>query len=297
MNSGDSVFYAKIKDGHSFRSMLAMTKAEASRIAMVFTKKTISFEYSKKDIMTIAYKIVLNCEDFEKYSFHPREKDFVNGKCIIGIDVAEFYNATKGIGTRDSIIFYRRYSDDTDPKISIIHVKSSNKEESDSIILFSKIRVATESSNKVKDIENDVSPNIKIHPKSFSEVCNFINTTSCCHLKIDGFLNGAVMKGKHSVETYKFIKPYGFDDSNSQSLIYSEIEEMLDSDEYYSKIISETSIPKKIVKSLAKFNNISNSKENGYIKFYFNKNYIVIKGEISNFGLCSVFISNDDKKD
>lgn len=297
MNSDNSVFYIKIKDGHSFRSMLAMVKTEANRIMAHFTDDFIEFDYCKKNDINIGYKIVLNVENFEKYHFKPREKDMINGECIIGIDVAEFYNATKGIGTRDSIIFYRRYIDDNDPKISIIHVKSSNKEESDPIVLFSKIVTPTPSTKRVKDIDSRIPPNVKVHPKSFAEVCNFVNTTNCCHLGIDGFENGAVMKGKHSVETYKFIKPYGFDDKSKNPFNPSELENIIDTDKYNRKIISVTNIPKKIVKSIAKFNNISSSKENGYIKFYFNKNYITIKGEISNFGVCSVFLSNDVRKE
>lgn len=293
MSFSDSVFYIKIKDGHSFRSMLAMVKSEAQRVMMDLTEDTIDFEYYKKDI-GVGYKISLTTQNFEDWEFKPRTKDIINGRCTIGIDVAEFYNATKGIGTRDSIIFYRRYIDDADPKISIVHVKASNKDKSESIILFSKIIASTDSERKGNNIEG--TPNIKVQPKSFAEICNFINTTNCSYLKIDGFQDGAVMRGKHPVEDYKFVKAYGFKEKNKYLFDSRDPKNIIDTNEYNKSVLSVTNIPKKIVKSLAKFNNISNSKENGFIKFYFLPKHTVIKGDISNFGICSVFISNESRE-
>lgn len=202
-NTTQTLFFAHIMDGYSFRHTIGIVKSETDYATMVVSEKSIEISFVNTSKCAI-HKILLKPQEFTAYRYNIRDKDgAVVKEYPIAFDTSEMFNTTKGIGRRDGIRLYWLAGDS---RISVQPMKMSTKDPGRAGALFVKILTMEHIRYDVNAYDDE--PNVRVQAKEFADLCSQANSLKCATLEIVGHDTAVTFKGMKANQTMACINRF-----------------------------------------------------------------------------------------
>lgn len=306
METPECAFALHILDAYSFRNMLSICKGEINRASMILSPDLIEISFLNNSRCAI-YKIELYPKEHRDWIYNCRGED---GELLseypIGFDTKEFFNTTKNIGKNDGI---RLFMMTGETKVMVQPLKISAKDPGQIKMLMFNILPIEHCRYETQVYTRD--PNIRIVPKSFSDMCTEVVSQQCDTIEITGNGGLLMIKGFHGNKTEKYVTRFGIETHtvvvnkpviNNISEVDNLLKIMKSNEQTDNNTISsglklriksadtvKIRIPISTIKALSKIHNIT-AKSN-LLRFYFESEQpVLMELIISTLGVFRVFL-------
>lgn len=243
---GPTDFFLNFPEGSSLKNVMGVIRSETdNKVSMYVDKDETIIRFNvKHDGKVFFHTLILNTQ--HTFSPRPDSEGNIPNFVKIGFSPKEMFTAIKSV-KKDGIQILRMHTDYDRPSLVVRILKQGTTEPSGPI--YVNIHPCPDVLTcSLSDIESGVM--ISVPAKVFAGECSRINDTGCESLILHGYQRGIVFIGKHLTEGQKFYQPYGFGPTPIDCKRY--IEETM-----RHEFVNHLEIPKKTVKSFAKFGTIS----------------------------------------
>jgi hypothetical protein len=299
MDKGDEfIIEADFHDGYSLRNMLVLIRQTTPRANLIFTKDGITIKETDA-----SDSILTHCEIYGdellnyQYNVYDDNGDLVEALAL-GFQTTDMQKATKIVGKKNGIKLYVKKVEN--PSICVQRILSPSSSTSDGNLgglrIVNILPVDIQEFEEIKYTRD--RPNVKPTSTEFAKICQDFASYKCTHTDIISFDNGLILQGFES-STMKSVEPLGRVPDikhyqSSHQIGYSGDKSKPKLNVITKDEICRIRVHSKIIRAMAKFNNLSPS---GIIKLYLEKdNPFKIVSAIGTYGKLTLYIRDMPKE-